>query len=158
MRVDCIILIAFSVLLLASCTHRNKNKLSILFDHVDNLEIGSKVNMKGIVIGEVTAIEFFRDSVLVDIYYTGVKIPVDSKFIINSPLVSAAYLAIEPSNNITFLASKDTVNGYYLKKGLLDDMVSDSTKKENIQKSLDKIGEGIKELIKASRDTAKQRK
>jgi hypothetical protein len=61
-----------------------------------------------------------------------------------------------PSDKTVFLTNKDTARGYYLQKALVDGIISDSTKREKIQESLDKIGRGIKELVEASRDTTQE--
>ncbi|MFN8290743.1 MAG: MCE family protein [Chitinophagaceae bacterium] len=139
-----------------ACSKDNKSKVTVLFDRVDNIEKGSKVYLKGIPVGEVTHLELFGDSVLADINLADtIKIPTDSKFIINPSLIGSAHITIEPSNKTTFLTTKDTASGFYLQKSLLDDMISDSARREKMQQSLDKIGEGIKELIESSRDTTK---
>ena len=139
---------------LFACSQDDKSKVTVLFDRVDKVEKGGDVFLKGISVGEVTHLELFGDSVLVDIKLADtIKIPVDSKFIIYPSILGSSNISIERSEKTVFLTNKDTARGYYYKKGLFDAMVSDSTKREKIQQSLDKIGRGIKELVEASRDT-----
>ena len=141
-------------LTLFACSHDNKNKVTVLFDRVDNIEKGSKVYLKGFPVGEVIHLELFGDSVLVDIKLAdSVNIPVDSKFIINPALIGNSTISIEPSDNKTFLTNKDTINGSYVEQKLLDRVMSDSVQKQKIQQSLDKIGQGLKELVETYRDT-----
>ncbi len=147
-----LLLLSMLTLFLLSCSH--KNKLKIVFDRVDNIDVGSRVHLKGVSIGEVTNLELFGDSVLVNITINkSIQITVDSKFIINHSLVSLSYISIEPSDQKKYLTSKDIASGVYLKKGLFEDIISDSTTRADIKQSLDKIGTGIKELIEV-RDSA----
>jgi ABC-type transporter Mla subunit MlaD len=152
-------LIISTILTLAlfACSQDDKSKVTVLFDRVDKVEKGGDVFLKGISVGEVTHLELFGDSVLVDIKFADtIKIPVDSKFIIYSSILGSSNISIERSEKTVFLTNKDTARGYYYKKGLFDPMVSDSIKREIIQQSLDKIGQGIKELAEASKDTSKK--
>jgi hypothetical protein len=143
------------ILSLFACSRDNKSKVTVLFDRVDKVEQGGDVFLKGISVGEVTHLELFGDSVLVDIKLADtIRIPVDSKFIIYPSLLGTSNISIECSDKTVFLTNKDTARGYYFKKGLFDAMVSDSTKREKIQQSLDKIAQGIKELAEASKDTS----
>ena len=141
---------------ISSCAH--KNKLSALFSRVDGIDAGSEVRIKGKPVGEVTATNFFRDSVLVDMEFKEMKIPQGSKFFIIAPAVGQSYIEIEPSDDTIFLSGKDVVSGYFSKKGLLEDMIADSARREQIQRSLDKITEGITELIKAAKDSTLKNK
>ena len=84
MGLNCILLT--TNLLFAACSHKNKNRLSVLFDNVSNLEKGADVKLHGITIGEVTNMELSEDSVLVDIKLEKEqKIPIGSKFSIFNP-------------------------------------------------------------------------
>jgi ABC-type transporter Mla subunit MlaD len=152
-------LIISSVLTISlfACSQDDKSKITVLFDRVDKVEKGGDVFLKGISVGEVTRLELFGDSILVDIKLAEkIKIPVDSKFIIYPTILGSSYISIERSDKTVFLTNKDTARGYYLQKALLDGIISDSTKREKIQESLDKIGRGIKELVEASRDTLQE--
>ena len=147
------------VLALAACSYSHKNKLTILFDRVDNLEIGGRVLLKGLPVGKVTHLELFGDSVLVTVKLSDtINIPVESKFIITPSLLGNSHIDIEVSNKTTYLGSKDTVAGSYQKNGVLDNLFSDSAKREKIKISVDKISEGIKELVEASGDTTSKKK
>ncbi len=142
-----------------ACSHESKSKLTILFNRVDKLEKGSEVYLKSLPIGEVTQLELFGDSVLVDVKIADtIKIPFDSRCIINPSLLGSSHITIEPSDNSIYLTKKDTLRGSYLEKDIFDYMVSDSAKQEKIQKSIEKIGEGIKEIIEVSTDSTKKRK
>jgi ABC-type transporter Mla subunit MlaD len=151
-----LITIAIFTLALFSC-HRNNNKLTILFDNVEGLETGAEVYYKGIKVGEVTHLDLFKNKVVADIKLKdSIRIPVDSKFIINPSVIGSAHITIDPSPQTTFVSSTDTVTGEYSKKQLLDDFVSDTARRRKVQESFEKIGEGIKGLIEASsRDTIK---
>jgi ABC-type transporter Mla subunit MlaD len=147
-------LISFILALaLAACFHPDKNKLTILFDRVDNLEIGGKVYTRGFPVGEVTHLALLGDSVLVSLKLNDtINIPVESKFIITPSLLGNSQINIEMSDKTTYLTNKDTASGFYLKKGVFDDLISDSTKRGKIIKAVDKINEGIKELVEPSRN------
>ena len=150
-----LIIILISTLALFSC-RRDANKLTILFDNVEGLENGGQVYYRGIKVGEVTHLELFRDKVVADIkLQDSIRIPVDSKFIINPSVLGPAHITIEPSVQAAFLSSKDTLTGEFSKKQLLDDFVSDTARRRKAQESFEKIGEGIKGLIEASGDTTK---
>jgi ABC-type transporter Mla subunit MlaD len=154
-------LIISSILTLSlfACSQDDKSKVTVLFDRVDKVEKGGDVFLKGISVGEVTHLELLGDSVLVDIKLADtIKIPVDSKFIIYPSILGSSNITIERSEKTVFLTNRDTARGYYLQRALLDGMISDSTKREKIQQSLDKIGRGIKELVEASRDTSQENK
>jgi ABC-type transporter Mla subunit MlaD len=137
-------------LALFSC-RRDNNKLVVLFDNVEGLEDGADVYYKGIKVGQVTQVDLFQDKVVVDINLKdSIRIPVDSRFIINLSVIGPAHITIEPSTQAAYLSSNDTVNGEYSRKQLLDDLVSDTARRRKVQESFEKIGEGIKELIEAS--------
>ena len=137
---------------------RNKNKLSILFDRVDNLEIGNDVRMKGLQIGKVSSMELFKDGVLVGItLQNDVKVPSGSKFFIESSFLGSSYIMIESSSQSSFLALKDTAAGSFVKEKKFDEWSSDSTKQEKIKKATKKIGEGINDLINATKDSTKSK-
>jgi ABC-type transporter Mla subunit MlaD len=154
-----LLIIFILALYFAGCSNNKKPKLTVIFDRVDNLKEGSEVYYKGVPVGEVTEFELFRDSVLVEIKFTNaVKIPANSRFFINPTLVGISNISIEPSAKTTFLTSKDTVTGYYREKGFIDNMISDSAERHRVLQSIEKIGEGIKELVEAARDTMQKNK
>jgi hypothetical protein len=72
-------------------------------------------------------------------------------------------IIVKPSRSTTFLTFKDTCRGQYIPKRTViemihnsiisDSMINDSLKRQKIQRSLDKIGKGIKELVEAAKDT-----
>ena len=145
-----------TTLLFAACSHKNKNKLSILFDNVSNLGKGAEVKLHGITIGEVTNMELLGDSVLVDIKLNKEqKIPVGSKFSILNPLIGNALVVIEPSEQKTFLKQIDTAKGSYEAKGILDTFFADSLNRQKAREALYKITTGLKELAEAKKDSSK---
>jgi len=153
MRTQLLLITFFLTALFSSCL-RDKNKLTILFDRVDGLETDAKVYQKGIIIGKVTDLHLVDKGVLADIQFKdNVRIPVDSKFTISTSLLGTTSISVEPSNNKSYLTLKDTIAGHYNDKKLLDDLVSDSAKQQKIQKSLDKIADGVKELVETAKDT-----
>lgn len=154
MRVlQCVVIIL--IMLVSACTNQYKRKVTIVFDRVDNLEIGSKAYMKGFPVGEVTSLDLASKGVLVDVrLIRDIQIPVNSKFSIDPSLFGSASIVIEPSGETTYLTFKDTSTGQYIHRKLLDHVVSDTGKARKFQQSIDKIGEGIKELLETSRDTA----
>jgi len=136
-----------------ACLH-NKSKLTILFDRVDGLEVGAKFYQKGIPVGEVTGLDLFDRGVIADINLKDkTQIPIDSKFIVNTSVLGTTSITVEPSDKKLYMTSKDTIVGHYNDKKLLDEVISDSSKRQTIQKSLDKIGEGVKEILETTKDT-----
>jgi ABC-type transporter Mla subunit MlaD len=152
MRFITITILTFTLL---GC-HRDKNKMTILFDNVEGLEEKANVYYRGIIVGKVTSLELFEDKVAVDITLKdSIAIPVDSRFIINPSVIGSAHITIEPSTQSTFLSQNDTVTGMYGKKQLLDDFFCDTARRRKAQESFEKIGDGIKGLIEASsKDTS----
>lgn len=154
-------LVTITILTVAlfSC-RRDDNKLTIVFDNVEGLEKGGDVYYKGIKVGEVIRLDLFQNKVVTDIRLKDrIRIPVNSKFIINPSVIGSAHITIEPSTQTAFLSSRDTVAGEYSKKQLLDDFVSDTARRRKVQQSFEKIGEGIKGLIEvSSMDTTKNSK
>ncbi len=145
-----------TTLLFIACSQKNKNKLSVLFDNVSNLEKGADVKLHGITIGEVTNMELLGDSVLVDIKLNKEqKIPVGSKFSILNPLIGNASVIIEPSEQKVFLKTEDTVKGSYEAKGILDTFFADSLNRQKAREALNKITTGLKELAEAKKDSSK---
>jgi ABC-type transporter Mla subunit MlaD len=144
----------FMCLFFGACLGNKKNKLAIIFDRVDNLEIGSSQKIHGIDIGKVSNLKLIDTGVLVKISLSNKRvIPIGSKFSIINPMIGVTYIDIEPSTSNTFLTPKDTVTGKYGEKGLLDNLVSDSTTRKKMKEAYNKIAEGIKELIEAKKDS-----
>ncbi|MGQ0738004.1 MAG: MlaD family protein [Bacteroidota bacterium] len=158
MKTPAIILsIALSLFFLA-CARHKKNKLTIVFDRVDNLQAGSPVKIQGIDIGKVLGLNLIDGGVLVKItLWDNKQIPAGSIFSIVNPMIgSAAYIDIEPSESAVFLSSEDTASGKYGERGLLDNLISDSAKRKKIEEALDKIAEGLKELVNARKDSTRE--
>ena len=134
-----------------------KNKYTISFDRVDGLQAGSNVLNRGLNIGKVTHIDLFGNRILVEIELSGkTKIPEQSIFLIRENLLGSSYVDIEYSDSNKFLTSKDTILGKYQKQAFMDTIISDTTKRKKIEKSLEKIANGIGELIETAKDTTKK--
>lgn len=143
------------VIALAGC-HSDANTCTVLFHRVDGLEKGSAVLNRGISVGKVTYLDFYKDQVLVKFELReGMHIPRGSIFAIRNALLSPPYINVDFSDSTTFLTSKDTVPGLYENKNLID-ILSDSVHKRPIEQSLKKIATGIGELIQTARDSTKQ--
>ncbi len=141
-------------MLASACSNSNKRKLTVIFDRVDHLEVGSKVYMKGLPIGRVISLVLAEKGVLARIKLEkDVQVPKGSKFSVDPSIFGHASVLIEPSQQSIYLTFDDTSFGAYDEKKILNHVVSDTTKSRKFQQSLDKIGEGIKELIETSRDT-----
>lgn len=146
------LIIAFSI---TSCFHKNE-KVTVIFDRVDGLIEGSSVLNRGITVGEVTRIDLFGKQVIVDIKLKdNLKIPRQSTFTIRQSLLGSSSVDIEYSNSENTLTSTDTAYGKYEKQAIMDNIISDTTKRKNIEKSLEKIATGIGELIESTKDTTK---
>ena len=151
-----LISVTILAVILFSCKNDNQSRLTLLFDNGEGLQTGSEVYLRGIKVGEVTHIDFLQNKIVTDIRLEdSVRIPVNSRFIINRSVFNHHHITIEPSNYTSFLTSKDTIIGEYNKRQFFDDVASDSTRQRKIQESVDKIGEGFKGLIEVARDTVK---
>jgi ABC-type transporter Mla subunit MlaD len=134
-----------------------QNKYTISFDRVDGLQEGSSVLNRGLTIGKVTHIDLFGNRILVDIELnTKTKIPEQSTFLVRENLLGSSYIDIEYSDKMNFLSSKDTILGKYQKRAIMDNIISDTTKRKKIEKSLEKIASGIGELIETAKDSTKK--
>lgn len=140
-----------------SCSNKKRTDLNIIFDRVDNVVVGTELRMHGYTIGEVTSLKLLDRGVLVGVRVNQkIKIPIGSEFTITSSLIGASTINVEPSATDIFLTQKDTANGIYQTKGLLDDLVSDSLARNKMKQALNKINAGIKEFIEARRDSTKR--
>ncbi len=134
-----------------------QNKYTISFDRVDGLEEGSNVLNRGLTIGKVTHFDLFGNRVLVDIVLNNkTSIPEQSIFWVKENLLGSSYIDIEYSDKMKFLSSKDTILGKYQKRAIMDNIISDTTKRKKIEKSLEKIASGIGELIETAKDSIKK--
>jgi ABC-type transporter Mla subunit MlaD len=137
----------------------NKDKYTISFDRVDGLQVGSTVLNRGLNIGKVTHIDLFGNRILVDIELNDrTKIPEQSIFLVRENLLGSSYVDIEYSDRIKLLNSKDTILGMYQKQAIMDNIISDTTKRKKIENSLEKIANGIGELIETTKDSTKKAK
>lgn len=146
----------FIALLTTACFHK-KEQLTILFDRVDGLTEKSPVINKGITIGQIKRLDLFENNVAVDISLNdNIKIPVQSTFTVKNSLIGGSYVSIEYANTNKFLTARDTAYGTYQNQALMDKIMSDTTKRKNIERSLEKIASGIGELIESTKDTIKK--
>ena len=151
-------ILLFELIFLAACSQKNKNRLNILFDKVDNLQKGGDVKLHGITIGEVTAMDLLGDSVLVAIKLEKEqKIPIGSKFSITNPLIGSPSITIEPSGQKEFLTQTDTAKGCYETKGVLDTFFSDSLNRQKAKKVIDTINNRLKELIELKKESGENK-
>lgn len=139
------------VLITTGCFHK-KPHITVLFDRVDGLTENSAVFTNGLQIGRIKHFDFFKQQVAVDITLErDIKIPVQSTFIVKNNVLGISYIDVVFSNAPRFLAVKDTVYGEFQHKALMDDLLSDSTKRKDIEKSLEKIASGIGEILKEAK-------
>ncbi len=145
----------FSILFLIACS-RNMNRLTILFDRVDHLEVGSEVKIYGVIVGKVTDLDLVDSGVLVKLSIKKEsKIPVGSVFTIERSLIGSASIIVQPSTQTAFLTASDTAIGKYSEKKLLDEFVADSARKEKIRVAIEKISSGLRDLIDPVKDSVK---
>lgn len=143
--------VAILIVVLFSCNHE-RNRLTILFDNVEGLKEESGVYYRGLVVGKVKKLALADHGVLVDISLAdSLRIPMNSRFIISPSVLSGSHITIEPSSSSTLLSINDTVTGYFQKNHIYDDLTSDTSKQRKIRESFEKIGDGIKGLIEASK-------
>jgi ABC-type transporter Mla subunit MlaD len=146
-----LISVSILVLIFTSCA-KPKIKLAILFDRVDGLATGASVENKGLKIGEVKQMNFVDKYILVEIELNNkVQVPVDSKFTVKNSILGSSKIDIEFSGKTTYLSSPDTVKGVYAQKAFMDDIISDSTKRKQIELSLQKIATGVEEIVETVR-------
>ena len=124
-----------------------------MFDNVEGLEKGSKIYFKGVEIGNVSNIDLYQDKVSVGILYNDkANIPFGSKFTIKNSLTSSASIYIDPTNSNEYLTQKDTVVGKYYEEGFIENLSSDSTQNRKLKSSVNKIVQGIKEIVAHDHD------
>ncbi len=142
-----------STLLMISCKS-SRNEIVVIFDRVDQLEIGSGVYKGDLEIGKVVKMDLFRNKVLVKIdLKKEIAIPVGSTFIIMPSLWSVAQIKVNYSDNTAVIGKNDTSYGLQSKKLFLDNLIPDSSRQEKLRKSIDKINEGVDELFEAVNDS-----
>lgn len=152
------LLLFIGTLLFTACLQKNKNRLNVLFNNVDNLVKGSPVKLHGITIGEVINLDLLRDSELVEIKLNrGQKISIGSKFSILNQLIGNASIIVEPSEQKIFLKPIDTVKGSYETMGILDTFFADSLNKQKARQALDKIITGLRKLAEAKKDSTENK-
>lgn len=140
--------------LIAACGNRQKTDLRILFEEVPGLMIGSEVKMNGFTIGEVVSMKLLDQGILVNIHFSEkIRMPKNSKFLILSPLIGSPTINIEPSIDSDYITEKDTAIGKLNETKPLDYLMSDSTQKKEVLDALNKIADGIKELVELKKDT-----
>jgi ABC-type transporter Mla subunit MlaD len=150
----------FGLLLIMSIVgcFSKQNSYKISFERVDGLQEGSIVFNKGFKIGKVTNIDLFANNFLVEVKLNeNVKIPEQSMFLIKESVFSASCVEVEYSDSRNLLSTKDTVLGKYQKQAILDNIISDTTKRKEIENSLNKIANGVGDLIETVQDSAKNK-
>jgi ABC-type transporter Mla subunit MlaD len=144
-----------SVLALTFLGCFRNNKVLLVSNKADKLEVGSTVHKEGLTIGQVIKIATVYDKVFIEVSLRNndIEVPHGSTFtIIPSPL-GTAYISVSYSNSSRFISSNDTIVASYRDMGQLEDYISDTTKRKQVRQSLDKVAEGLSELVKATQDT-----
>jgi ABC-type transporter Mla subunit MlaD len=143
------------ILALASCNQEDDSRIIILYDRVDELQIGSAATIQGVTVGKVSKLDLADSGVLVTVDLKGdQKIPVRSAFTINRPLIGPTSIVIEPSAESKYLAFPDTAFGSYTKALTLDEFLADSTRR----KAVEKILKGFQDLIESFKDSSGQKR
>tara|TARA_B100001093_G_scaffold1668_1_gene1672 strand:- start:10856 stop:11296 length:441 start_codon:yes stop_codon:yes gene_type:complete len=103
--------------LIKSSVFENKNKFSLQsnFFDIGNLQIGSDVKIKGVIIGEVNEISLNLDNFMANVkttYHHYIDIPIDSSFkISNEGFIGSSFIEISIGNNDLFFNNMDsTIN------------------------------------------------
>ncbi|MBO9561938.1 MAG: MCE family protein [Niastella sp.] len=146
-----LLLIAGLSFCLVAC--KQQTRIAVVFSNVDELQVDNSVFHNGIEIGKVSDLSLYHDGVLATIQLNDkVRIPTGSTFRYEHALLGTPAIHVDYSNQQQYLSIADTSIGQYPKK-LLDHLLSDSSKQEKIQQSIDKIGEGLSELAEAVKDS-----
>jgi ABC-type transporter Mla subunit MlaD len=143
-------LLIFSFLL-SSCSHQNR--YTILLENANGLQKGSEVVFNGVTVGNVLKLKLLEDIrvVLTISLDKDFKIPIGSKFQIQTPLIGSTRLILEKSNESRIATKQDTLYGYVDTTNIRS-LINDSTKR----KAINKIVEGFQELIEGDKkDTVK---
>lgn len=150
------ILFFFLVLLIASFSNCSKKHYTIvaLFENVDAIESGADVRIKGLPVGKVTDMTLFRNKISITLTFpNSVNIPKNSKFEIDNPLVGSPWINIEPSEDNHYLQTLDTVIGSSQKSESIFNYGADSLSTQKRREAINKIKEGLNELLNNSKDT-----
>ncbi|MFT3980805.1 MAG: MlaD family protein [Ferruginibacter sp.] len=149
----------FIIVLLQSLTgcFRKKDRLFIVFDRVDGLVEGSAVFNRGLTIGTVQKMDLWKNKVLVEIELdNNVKIPAQSGVTIKQSVLNPSIIDIEYYDTTAFLSNKDTLTGNFIKQGLMDNLLSDSAKRKNIEDAINKIADAIETINDKKTDSIKR--
>jgi ABC-type transporter Mla subunit MlaD len=143
-----------SLTLLAAC--HNEPQYTIVFDKAKDLKIGTPVLIDGVTVGRVTRIELKNANdpqIAVNFEITKkTGIPTGSKFIARENILGDTYIMVTPSASHQFIQPTDTVTGIYVPlENVLD--ITDSVQREKVRQSINKIGEGIKEILQTMKDS-----
>jgi hypothetical protein len=130
---------------------RSDKSYTVIVNDVNGLELGSQVVYEGLPIGRISDMDLYNDSVAVDfILERDIKIPLNSKFHVESRLLGSATLVLEKSNIKSFATAADTFRGSrYMDTAKYSG--SDSVRKVKREKALQKIVQGFTELLEASK-------
>lgn len=111
------ILLLFLALKVSGFSHHEASagyQLEAEFDNIGSLKVGAPVNVAGVKIGEVGAIDLdpqtFRAEVKINIFSKDTKLPTDSTAsVFTEGILGAQYVAITPGYASTELQNKDQI-------------------------------------------------
>ncbi|MBF9140348.1 MlaD family protein [Hymenobacter properus] len=140
----CKIFFISTIVCLSAC-HRNRSIISVGYKDGGNLQRGDKVLLNGFTVGEVLDYHFVPKTVFVDLLMEdGVKIPFNSRFIINKSLLGSSSIIIKPSSSDKFITNMDTVMGVSYSAPVFD-----SINQKKAKVGFQKIAEGLSEVVQA---------
>jgi ABC-type transporter Mla subunit MlaD len=152
------VFILLSIFLVAC--NDGRQKYTILFNRVDNINKGSEVKIKGVVSGKVIRMKLLDDSVAVTVSMKkGTVISSATSATIFASPIGSPYISLEDVMPVSWasrvLIEGDTLRrGVYSERKLLDEFISDSVQSKRIIHSLDTIADVLQELIKAKNNSA----
>lgn len=146
----CQILFILAVIF-ASCSNEKNKHIVVKFDKGDDLIKGDIVTLNGLDIGVIESVELnqkYEACALVKIN-TEIKIPKDSRFIIDNESFFSTGLKVEPGNSKIFLQNSDTIKGVRYKNSKEDqiiEVINELTGKADFVKHQDSILLELKKL------------
>ncbi|MDO7851885.1 MlaD family protein [Hymenobacter convexus] len=136
----------FAAVTFLSACQNNKSIISVSYEDGGNLQEGDKVLLEGIAVGEVSKFHFVPKKVFIDLSMEqGVKIPLNSQFVVNKSLLGSTCIIIKPSHETAFISNMDTVMGVSYKEPVID-----SVKQRKMQAGVQKIIQGLSEVLHAA--------
>ena len=132
-----------AAIIYASACRRSEPSITIQYKNIGNLKKDDKVTLNGVLVGSVQGFHIVQDVILTDLFIQdGVKIPVDSRFVVHQSLLGRANISIEQSDKLSYISRGDTVLGESYKEPVMD-----SVKQRKAQAAIKKMAVGFAELI-----------